>query len=151
MNSTIKTVIFWLVILVSATLLWQVIKSGNSRTHSIPEIGYSQFLSQVDAGSVIKVRISKVRVDGAYRDGSAFRSIAPASQEQMLQVLRQKNVEVWYTDSPEESGWGWLVNLFAPLVLLAALWFFMIRQLRTKANVENARAAASAVKAWQDK
>ena len=78
MNSTIKTVIFWLVILVSATLLWQVIKSGNSRTHSIPEIGYSQFLSQVDAGSVIKVRISKVRVDGAYRDGSAFRSIAPA-------------------------------------------------------------------------
>ena len=150
-NSTIKTVIFWLVILVSATLLWQVVKSGNSRTQPAPEISYSQFLTQVDAGNVVMVRISKTRADGIYHNGGPFRVNVPGSQEQMLQTLRQKNVEIWYADSPEQSGWGWLVNLFAPLVLLAALWFFMIRQMKTKANLENARTAATAGKTWQNK
>jgi cell division protease FtsH len=32
------------------------------------------------------------------------------------------------------SSWGWLVNLFAPLALLAALWYFMIRQMQVGGN-----------------
>ena len=30
MNSTVKTVVFWLVIVLSGVLLWQVVKAGNS-------------------------------------------------------------------------------------------------------------------------
>ena len=30
MNSTVKTVVFWLVIVLSGVLLWQVVKVGNS-------------------------------------------------------------------------------------------------------------------------
>jgi len=148
-NSTIKTVIFWLVILVSATLLWQVVKSGNSRTQPATEISYSQFLTQVDAGNVVMVRISKTRADVPQRrlvSGKCARE--PGAN---VTDSASENVEIWYADSPEQSGWGWLVNLFAPLVLLAALWFFMIRQMKTKANLENARTAATTGKTWQNK
>ena len=30
MNSTVKTVVFWLVIVLSGVLLWQVVKGANS-------------------------------------------------------------------------------------------------------------------------
>jgi cell division protease FtsH len=131
MDSTVKTVVFWFVIVLSATLLWQVVKGGNATT-AIPEISYSEFLSLVDAGNVVKVTVSRNQINGVYRDQRGFRLFAPASQEGMLQELRQKNVEIWFKDSTLEGGWpNWILNL-APLILLAALWFFMIRQMQKK-------------------
>jgi cell division protease FtsH len=125
-------VAFWLVIVVSAFLLWQVVKSGPQQ-QKIPEISYSEFISQLEAGNVSKVVISKNQVTGTYRDNLSFRVIAPSSQEGMLQSLRQKNVEIWFRDNTEAGGATWLLNL-APLVLLGALWFFMIRQMQQKRN-----------------
>jgi cell division protease FtsH len=138
MNTTVKTLIFWIVILISALALWQVVK-GNGPTAPEPEISYSQFLSQIDSGTIAKVRISGTTVEGTYRNGHAFRVYVPASQEQMLDSLRKGNVEVWYSEGSPQSGLGWLINSFAPLALLAVLWFFMIRQMKAKTNFEQAR------------
>jgi cell division protease FtsH len=143
MNNTVKAVLFWLVILISATLLWQVVKTGGSNSQRAPQISYSRFLSLVDEGKVVAVRISKTRADGTYSDGSFFRVIVPASQEQMLRALSENNAEIWFADTSESETFGWLVNLFAPLALLAALWFFMVRQLKKRTNLQQAPAAAS--------
>jgi len=140
MNSTVKTIVFWIVILFAATALWQVVKSGS--TQNAPEISYSQFLSKVDAGDVVRVKIAKTRVNGTYRDGGSFTVVGPPNQEFMLQLLREKNVDVWYAET-EGSAWAWLVNLLAPLGLLAALWYFMIRQLRKTGNVQRSGSVAN--------
>jgi cell division protease FtsH len=128
-QSTIKTVVFWAVIVVSAYLLWQVVKSGGNV--QAPEISYSEFLSQTESGNVGKVTISGTHITGIYRDSRTFRVTAPTSQEGMLQTLHQKNVEIWFRDSAEGNWPSWLLNL-APLILLAALWFFMIRQMKQR-------------------
>jgi ATP-dependent Zn protease len=80
---------------------------------------------------VIKVTISQNQVNGRYRDNGEFRVIAPTSPEGMLQTLHQKNVEIWFTD---KANAGWLATLsnLLPLVLLGALWLFMIRQMRSR-------------------
>ena len=131
MNATIKTLVFWLVIVLSAFLLWQVVK-GDHNQQKTPEISYSEFLSQVEGGNVAKVTISKTQVYGEYHSGSSFRVTAPISQEGMLLALHQKNVEIWFRDDANSGGWPtWLLNV-APLILLAALWFFMIRQVNAK-------------------
>ena len=148
MGNTIKTLVFWIVIAVSALLLWQVVKNGSQNTQQVPEISYSQFLSQVDSGNVGKVRIAGSSGKGTHSDGSRFRVILPASQEQMLETLRQKNVEIWY--SADTSSANWWVNL-APLALLAALWFFMIRQMRSRANPRADAVAANSGTPWQGK
>ncbi|MBZ5721669.1 MAG: ATP-dependent metallopeptidase FtsH/Yme1/Tma family protein [Acidobacteriia bacterium] len=130
MDQTVKTVVFWLVIVLSAFLLWQVVKANPDQPKT-PEISYSAFLSQVDAGNVVKVTVSRNHIVGSYRDNSSFSVTAPTSQEGMLQALRQKNVEIWFKETAEQGWPSWLLNL-APLILLAALWFFMIRQMKQR-------------------
>jgi cell division protease FtsH len=129
-GANIKNVVFWLVIVVAAFLLWQAVKSGQNAP-AAPEISYSEFLKQVEAGNVQKVIISKTQINGQYRDGRSFRLTAPASQDGMLTTLHDKNVEIWFKDVPESGSTAWLLNL-APLILLAALWFFMIRQMKQR-------------------
>lgn len=151
MNQTIKTVIFWLVILVSAFLLWQVVRSGGTQ-QSTPEISYSEFLSQVEAGSVAKVTISGSTVEGTYHDNGSFRVTAPTNQDALVQTLRQKNVEVWFKDSGGSGTPARLLGTWAPLILLGVLWFFMIRQMqRRQAQGRPDSAAESVDSRWSSK
>src|SRR5207245_8371892 len=48
-------------------------------------------------------------------------------------TLRDKSVNITIKDISNGSWPTWLLNL-APLILLAALWFFMIRQMQTGGN-----------------
>jgi cell division protease FtsH len=78
---------------------------------------------------VAAITLSRNHVDGKYQDGGLFRAAVPASQEMMLQTLRQNKVEILVRDEPAGDKAASLLN-FAPLVLLAALWFYMIRQMK---------------------
>jgi cell division protease FtsH len=149
-NSGVKATVFWLVIMLSAFLLWQVVKkSPNQQT--IPEISYSEFLSQVEAGNVPKVTISNSQVNGIYRDNSSFRVTAPTHQEAMLQALRQRNVEIWFRDTASSDRTSWLLNI-APLLLLAALWFFMMRQMKSRqVRTETSGLTQSSDNRWPNK
>ncbi|HVO82087.1 MAG TPA: ATP-dependent zinc metalloprotease FtsH [Terriglobales bacterium] len=133
MNSTVKTVVFWLVIVVSAFLLWQVVQRG-SASQKEKDLNFSQFMAEVDQGNVKEVTISGMEVHGQYRnDNSGFRTIVPANYPDMIKTLRDKGVSMSFRDM-NSGGWPtWLLNL-APLILLAALWFFMIRQMQTGGN-----------------
>jgi cell division protease FtsH len=131
-DPSVKKVVFWLVIVISAFLLWQVVKAGQNEPKTV-EVSYSEFLSQIEAGNVINVTISGNVVNGHYRNGNSFRVTTSASQEVLIEKLREKNVEIWFKDSSNGGRRAWLLNL-APLILLAALWFFMIRQMRLRQN-----------------
>ena len=132
MNSTVKTIIFWVVILISAVALWQVVKTANSG-QKVQEINFSRFMSEVDQGTVKDVTITGQEVKGKLADGSLFHLTAPANYPEMIKKLQDKNVSITVQDVGN-SSWGWLINLFAPLALLAALWYFMIRQMQTGGN-----------------
>ncbi len=125
-----KTTLFWLVIVVSAFLLWQVVKTGNT-AQAVPEISYSDFSARVASGQVSKVTIAGGVVRGSGANGSSFRVIAPSNQAAMLEALQQHGVEIWFKETTEQGWSTWLLNL-APLVLLGALWFFMIRQMQKR-------------------
>jgi cell division protease FtsH len=130
MNSVVKTVVFWIVIVVSATLLWQVVKTG-STAQAVPEISYSDFLARVASGQVSKVTIARSVVRGSDAKGSSFRVIVPSNQTAMLDALQQHGVEIWFKETAEQGWPSWILNL-VPLILLAALWFFMIRQMQRR-------------------
>ena len=132
MNSTVKTIVFWVVIAISALLLWQVIQQGRN-SQKDAEINFSQFLSDVDQGNVHEVTVDGMQVRGKYRNGSAFHTTAPSNYPDMIKTRRDKGVVMNFRDVNSGSWPSWLLNL-APLVLLAALWFFMIRQMQTGGN-----------------
>jgi len=132
-NSTVKTVVFWLVIVLSGVLLWQVVKAGGGGTKE-KEINFSEFMSQVDQGNVQDVTITGTEVHGKFRnEKTPFHTTVPANYPDMYKTLQQKGVNITVKDVQSGSWPTWLLNL-APLVLLGALWFIMIRQMQTGGN-----------------
>ncbi len=133
MNSTVKTVVFWLVIGLSALLLWQVIQAGRSG-QKVQDINFTQFMSDVDQGKVREVTVDGMQVSGKHLDNSAFHTTVPANYPDMIKVLRDKGVNITFKDASNGSWQLQLLGTWAPLILLGALWFFMIRQMQTGGN-----------------
>src|SRR5213080_1072357 len=98
------------------------------------EINFSQFMTDVDQGNIKEVTLTGVEVHGKYRnDNSVFHTTVPQNYPHMIKTLRDKGVNITIKDISNGSWPTWLLNL-APLILLAALWFFMIRQMQTGGN-----------------
>jgi len=76
MNSVMKTVIFWTVIVVSAFLLWQTVKSGGS-AQTVPKISYSEFMTRIASGRVSKVKVTGSVVRGSDAKSGGFLAIVP--------------------------------------------------------------------------
>jgi cell division protease FtsH len=132
-NSTVKTVIFWLVIVLSAFLLWQVVRTGSTGQKDT-KITFSQFLTDVDQGNVNEVTITGQEVRGKFKDGRQFNTTSPLNFPDMIKTLRDKGVNMTINDVTNGSWPLQLLGTWAPLILLAALWFFMIRQMQTGGN-----------------
>ncbi len=135
MNSTVKTALFWLLIAVSAFLLWEVVK-GARDSQKDKEISTTQFMSDLDQGNIHDFRVTGMEVRGKMRDGSAFHTTAPASYftPEVLDGLRKKGIDADFRDPSSGSLPLQLLGTWAPLILLGALWFFMIRQMQTGGN-----------------
>jgi cell division protease FtsH len=132
-NSTVKTVVFWVVIGLSALLLWTVIQQGRSGQKDT-EVNFSQFMSDVDSGNVHEVTVDGMQLRGKHRDGSAFHTTVPANYPEMIKSLKDKGVSMTFRDANSGSWPLQLLGTWAPLILLGALWFFMIRQMQTGGN-----------------
>jgi cell division protease FtsH len=132
-NSTVKTVVFWVVIGLSALLLWTVIQQGRSGQKDA-EVNFSQFMSDVDSGNVHEVTVDGMQLRGKHRDGSAFHTTVPANYPEMIKELHDKGVSMTFRDANSGSWPLQLLGTWAPLILLGALWFFMIRQMQTGGN-----------------
>ena len=76
MNSTVKTVLFWVGIGVSALVLWTVIQQGRNGQKDA-EINFSQFMTDVDQGKVHEVTVDGMQLRGKLSDSSAFHTTVP--------------------------------------------------------------------------
>jgi cell division protease FtsH len=132
-NSTVKTVLFWLLIVVSAALLWEVVK-GARDSQKDKEINVTQFMSDVDSGNVRELTVNGMEVTGKYRDGSAFHTTAPVNYftPEMLKTLQSKGINTKFRDI-NGGNWAWLIQV-VPIVLIGAVWIFMLRQMQTGGN-----------------
>jgi cell division protease FtsH len=134
-NSTVKTVLFWLLIGVSALLLWEVVKSARDGQKD-REVNVTQFMGDVDQNNIREIEVYGMEVHGKYRDGSAFHTTAPTNYftPELLKSLQSKGVSIKFRDINSGSIPLTLLGTWAPLILLGALWFFMIRQMQTGGN-----------------
>jgi len=134
-NSTVKTGLFWLLIVISAVLLWQVVKSARDGQKDT-ELNVSQFMSDVDQGTIRELTVNGMEVRGKHKDGTAFHTTAPSNYftPEMLKNLQSKGVSITFRDINSGSLPLQLLGTWAPLILLGALWFFMIRQMQTGGN-----------------
>ena len=66
MSSTLKSLMFWMVLVVVAVVVWNFSTKFQTRERSVP---FSDFMADVEAGKVDKVTITGQEVTGSYRAG----------------------------------------------------------------------------------
>ena len=131
MNSTFKTVVLWVVLVLVGFALWKMIAPGTNGKDQ--EISYSAFMAKVNQGAVKDVQIANNEAHGHYTDGSQFHLIVPPNNPELVKSLTEHNVTFGFKDS-QGANWTMLLFQFSPIVLLGVLWFIMIRQMQTGGN-----------------
>ncbi|HKS68525.1 MAG TPA: ATP-dependent zinc metalloprotease FtsH [Candidatus Acidoferrales bacterium] len=138
MNSTVRTILFWLLMIVLAVVLWKMASTGGQSAHE-DEPQYSNFLQKVDAGNVKDVTIyisqNSSELQGEYRDGQKFHGVTLANTAipDLVKQLTGQHVEYNYKEVKDANWIGFLIN-FGPLLLLVAFWIFMMKQMQAGGN-----------------
>jgi len=131
-NSTLKTIALWVLLVAGALVIWQMINKNNS-VGKPQELAYSDFMVRVSQGAVSDVTFTGQEAAGKFKDGGGFHVIVPANYPGMYDVLRDHGVKYTIKDA-QGSNWPLMLIQFSPLLLLAVLWFVMIRQMQSGGN-----------------
>jgi len=122
-----KNMALWVVILVMILLLVTMLRQTQTQP---PELAYSEFLENVEAGRVESVTIEEGHIRGVLTDGSPFSTYAPAVTEDLLATLRANTQKIEARPKPEGSFWRQVLIMWFPLLLFIGLWIFFIRQMQ---------------------
>jgi len=93
LNSTAKTILFWVLILATAVLLYNVVQhTTSSRSQVFP---FSRFLQEVDQGHVKDVTIADSDITGHLNGtNETFKTVMPMDYPELINMLREKQVQI---------------------------------------------------------
>jgi len=138
-NSTVRTILFWLVMILLAVVLWRMASTGGQTAHE-EEPSYTKFLAQVQNSNIKEVTIylsqNSAEVEGEYREGGAkFHNVtlANSSIPDITKALQDKGVLINIKEV-KSNDWIALIVNFAPVILLVAFWIFMMKQMQAGGN-----------------
>jgi cell division protease FtsH len=125
-----KSLFVWLFIGIMIILLFNLLSFPKKMEQ---EMIFSEFMTKLEAGEVEEVTIKGNSLNGQLKDGKMFKTYT-AEYPDLVKVLRSKNVKI--TVKPEEQNpWYWnLLFSWGPIIFLAAIWIFFMRQMQTGGN-----------------
>jgi cell division protease FtsH len=127
MNQFSRNVALWLVLALMVLLVVNMFQSQQVRDE---ELGYSQFLSELTAGSVDEVTVQGGIIRGTIDGTRNFRTFAPPENPVTIERLLEQGVP--FTVKPEAAD-PWYVVLLVqwfPMLLLVGVWIFFMRQMQ---------------------
>ena len=128
MNKFLRNVGFYLLLIL---VVISCIDYFSMQKTTRQEVGYTQFLQEVNAGNVEKVTIvqNTLRVTGT--DGKEYTTVtpdAPNSDPGLYDKLAAKNINVTAENPPEPPWWSQMFSSILPILLLCGVWFYMMQQ-----------------------
>jgi len=126
LNSFSKNLFLWVAISLVMVVLFNLF---NQPPAPQKKLSYSTFLSKVEQGDVISVKIRGQNITGKTVNGEPFASFAP-DDPNLVDKLIKNGVEV--EAQPKEEA-PWYVTIFVswfPMILLIAVWIFFMRQMQ---------------------
>jgi len=136
-NSTLKSLLFWMVLVVILALIWNFSTFQGGST----EITFSDFMQRVKKQEVAEVTFVGNEITGKFTasatDASGsprtFRTVAPTSYEGLPNQLMLDGVLV---SARRETAGAWTTILlsWAPILLMIGFWVFIMRQMQSGGN-----------------
>jgi cell division protease FtsH len=135
LNSTVKTALLWVVIIVLVFLLWSLFQTTKGASEQIP---FSVFLDKVNQGQVEHVLIRGDEIRGEYKTTAPggrkeFHLNAPSNYPAMYDLLKAKNVVMDF-DPKADTPFVTALITWAPVLFLVGLWIFFMRQMQAGGN-----------------
>jgi len=128
-NSTVKTVMLWLSLLVVIFLAWHFAQIQRKES----PLKFSEFMARVEEGQIQEVTITGSEIKGRTVGNEQFRSVAPTGYDKLIDTLLAKNVSVNY--QPDQTPtWANMLISWAPLIVLVGFWIFFMRQMQSGGN-----------------
>jgi cell division protease FtsH len=133
-NSTVRQIIFWVLIIGGAILLYQVF-SGRQNSKDA-QLNYPQLLQKAQDKQIRKAWIEEGRgVRGELTTGETFNIELTNEfiQADLAKKFNETGVDYSFKSS---SSSQWLIGLlsYAPLLVFIGLWIFMMRQMQSGGN-----------------
>jgi cell division protease FtsH len=129
-NSTLKSLLFWIVLVVVGVLVWNFSTRFQTRDKAIT---FSTFMTNVGSGQVSSVVITGNEISGTLKNNETFTTHAPSQYEGLANRLIDNGVVVQAKD-PTTSPWATLLYSWAPILLLIGFWIFFMRQMQSGGN-----------------
>ncbi|MGA7886580.1 MAG: ATP-dependent zinc metalloprotease FtsH [Acidobacteriaceae bacterium] len=134
MNSTVKQILFWVLIIACLLVLWQLFQKGGALGSHPQEITFTQFMGDVNAHQVATVTVTGNDVKGQFVNSKGeFHLYVPSNYPHLYDVLDQNHVNVTVKSTDNNAWWEWLIQ-FSPFLLIILFWFFMMRQMQSGGN-----------------
>jgi len=130
MNNLGRNIALWVVVALFLVVLFNVFQPSSQPNNATP-IAYSSFLDEVNNGQVQDVTIAGHDVTGTTKDGKSFETYTP-DDPSLVGKLVAANVHV--EAKPEGDNESMLERVlfsFGPILVIAGLWLFMMRQMQS--------------------
>ena len=136
MNSTFRSLLFWIVIFGVVVLLWQAVQNGANETQ---ELSYSSFREAVKEDRIESVEFRGNDIFGRYKGSPEpeshfdFFATKPPETPELVTYLEENNVDV-SAKVPKESPLWAIFLTWGPVLLIVGLWIFFMRQFQAGGN-----------------
>ena len=126
----LKNLAMWGIIVFLTIGLYNMFKNPQSTVRGGNQIIFSEFLTSVDNGEVLKVDIQGSNIKGVFSNGNSFTTYSP-NYPNLIEKLSDKGVSISAAPLEEKmpSLFGVLLSWF-PMLLLIAVWIFFMRQMQ---------------------
>jgi cell division protease FtsH len=133
MNSTFKSLLFWLAIVVAAIGIYQY----SSLQHTDKSLPFTEFIAKVKAKQITEVTFTGNKISGKLNGADpniqTFHTYMPLGYEGLANELLREEVTINATDA-SSGNWAIYLLQWAPIALLIGFWIFMMRQMQSGGN-----------------
>ena len=127
----LKNLAMWGIIVLLSVGLFNMFQNPNSKMGTTKtKVAFSEFLSEVELGNVIKVEIQGNNINGVLSNGSTFSTYSP-NYPNLVEKLTERGVNIIASPLEDKmpSLLGILLSWF-PMLLLIGVWIFFMRQMQ---------------------
>jgi len=129
-NRSTKNLLFWISAGILIILLWSLFQSPAAAKK---DVTFSQFMTEVEQGTVEKVTIQETQLNGVYKDGQTFKTTLPSGYADLIKILRENKVDIVVKDASRSPLLSILLSWF-PILLIILFWVFFMRQMQAGGN-----------------
>ena len=125
-----RSIIFWIAAGIIIIILYSLLQTPTAVKR---EINFSDFMDEVERGSINEVTITGSQLKGKFTDGQAFKSVAPPQYDDLVKILREHNIIITVKDTSRSPWFSYLFTWF-PILILILFWVFFMRQMQSGGN-----------------